>query len=295
MIDIATLIEQGVLNLWIFIPTAILLGALHGLEPGHSKTMMAAFIMAIKGTVRQAVLLGISATISHSVVVWLMALVGLYFLGGKFDATATEPYFQLFSGFIILFIAIWMLKRTYNSKTSFLGGGEHKHSHHNHDLGHSHEFGHKHHEAAYLDEHKNLENIKKMNIISPEYHDAHQMAHAREISSKFEGRTDVSNSQIIMFGLTGGLIPCPASITVLLLCLQLKKFSLGFLMVFCFSIGLALTLVFSGVVAALSLKAVNKKFSGFSRLAKKAPYFSGLIIAVLASYIILHSILNLIK
>ena len=47
-----------------------LLGALHGLEPGHSKTMMAAFIIAIRGTVRQAVLLGVSAAISHSAMVW---------------------------------------------------------------------------------------------------------------------------------------------------------------------------------------------------------------------------------
>ena len=41
---------------WLFIPSAVLLGALHGLEPGHSKTMMAAFIISIRGTVRQAAL-----------------------------------------------------------------------------------------------------------------------------------------------------------------------------------------------------------------------------------------------
>jgi hypothetical protein len=57
MTDFATLFQQG--NGWFFIPSAILLGALHGLEPGHSKTMMAAFIVAIKGTVKQAVMLGL--------------------------------------------------------------------------------------------------------------------------------------------------------------------------------------------------------------------------------------------
>jgi nickel/cobalt exporter len=55
MIDIAGLLQQGAGNIWLFIPSAILLGALHGLEPGHSKTMMAAFIVAIRGTVSQAV------------------------------------------------------------------------------------------------------------------------------------------------------------------------------------------------------------------------------------------------
>ena len=52
-------------NAWLYIPAAVLLGALHGLEPGHSKTIMAAFIVAIRGTVKQAVLLGLAATVSH--------------------------------------------------------------------------------------------------------------------------------------------------------------------------------------------------------------------------------------
>ena len=61
MTEFSTLLQQG--NAWLFIPSAILLGALHGLEPGHSKTMMAAFIVAVRGTVRQAVLLGLAAVV----------------------------------------------------------------------------------------------------------------------------------------------------------------------------------------------------------------------------------------
>ncbi|MFU7556938.1 nickel/cobalt efflux protein RcnA, partial [Pseudomonas paraeruginosa] len=85
-----------------------LLGALHGLEPGHSKTMMAAFIVAIRGTVKQAVLLGLAATISHTAVVWLVAMGGMY-LGQNLNAETTEPYFQLASAAIIITIALWML------------------------------------------------------------------------------------------------------------------------------------------------------------------------------------------
>lgn len=77
MTEFTTLLQQG--NAWLFIPSAILLGALHGLEPGHSKTMMAAFIVAVRGTVGQAVLLGLSATFSHTLVVWAIALAGMYF------------------------------------------------------------------------------------------------------------------------------------------------------------------------------------------------------------------------
>ena len=77
MTDFSQALQQGTAHAWLFIPTAILLGALHGLEPGHSKTMMAAFIVAIRGTVWQAVLLGLSAAFSHSLIIWALAAVAL--------------------------------------------------------------------------------------------------------------------------------------------------------------------------------------------------------------------------
>src|SRR3546814_18709356 len=66
MPSFAELLQQGTAHAWLFILSAILLGALHGLEPGHSKTMMAAYIVAIRGTVGKAGLLGLAATVSHT-------------------------------------------------------------------------------------------------------------------------------------------------------------------------------------------------------------------------------------
>ena len=94
----------------------------------------------------------------------------------------------------------------------------------------------------------------------------------------------MTTGQIVLFGLTGGLIPCPAAITVLLLCIQLKQISLGVLLVLCFSIGLALTMVTAGVVAALSVKHVASRWSGFSTLARRAPYASGALIILVGLY-----------
>ncbi|HEV3285933.1 MAG TPA: nickel/cobalt efflux protein RcnA, partial [Steroidobacteraceae bacterium] len=89
----------------------------------------------------------------------------------------------------------------------------------------------------------------------------------------------------VVFGLTGGLIPCPASITVLLLCLQLKKVALGAALVLCFSIGLAMTMVASGAVAALGVRHAARHFSGFGELARKAPYVSGTLILLVGLYV----------
>mgnify|MGYP000689104205 FL=1 len=110
MTEFTTLLQQG--NAWFFIPSAILLGALHGLEPGHSKTMMAAFIIAIKGTIKQAVMLGLAATISHTAVVWLIAFGGMV-ISKRFTAQSAEPWLQRISAVIIISTAFWMFWRTW--------------------------------------------------------------------------------------------------------------------------------------------------------------------------------------
>lgn len=366
MPDIISLIEQGSSNLFIFIPIAILLGALHGLEPGHSKTMMAAFIVAIRGTIKQAALLGFAATISHTMVVWIVVLSGMYFMNGKVDAEKTEPYFQMVSGILMVVIAAWMMRRNFKHHQIFKK--EHSHHHdesHLIDTGHGvvklriyeknqpprfrlffeshdiaprdikleikrpdgsaqkftfteqegffeskqdiaepHEFvarfslfhgDHAHNYDVEFVEHGHhhlAPELKTLDVVSPEYQDAHELAHANDIRSRFANK-NITTAQIVMFGLTGGLIPCPASITVLLLCLQLKKITLGALLVFCFSIGLALVLVASGIVAALSVKQVSKRWSGFSKFARSAPYLSGLLIATIGFYVAYRGIISI--
>jgi ABC-type nickel/cobalt efflux system permease component RcnA len=252
MIDFSSMLQQGSGSAWLFVPSAIALGALHGLEPGHSKTMMAAFIIAVRGTVAQAVLLGLSATVSHTAVVWALAFVGLYF-GQNSDVLASEPYYQLLSGALIIATAIWMAWRVHKANRQ----------HHAHDHGHEHHH-HDHHHAGAVD--------------------AHAQAHAEQIRHRFTGQ-QVTNGQIVMFGLTGGLIPCPASITVLLLCLQLKQFALGAALVLSFSVGLALTMVASGALAALSVRHASKAWGGFGAFAEKAPYLSSALMLVVGSYI----------
>ena len=260
----SSLLQQG--NAWLFVPSAILLGALHGLEPGHSKTMMAAFIVAIRGTLKQAVLLGLSATLSHTAVVWIIAMAGLWF-GRGWDADTSEPWFQLISGVLIVLIALWMAWRTWHESQPHYHHDDHHHHHDHHDHAHHHD-----HTSPLVEE---------------EWQDAHQRAHAQDINRRFNGK-EVTTGQIALFGLTGGLIPCPASITVLLICLQLKHFALGATLVFSFSIGLALTLVASGAIAALSLKHAAKRWPGFSAFSRKAPWISAALIAVVGIYMSIH-------
>ena len=114
MTSLTELLQPGQGYSWLYVPSAMLLGALHGLEPGHSKTMMAAFIVAIRGTIGQAVLLGAAAALSHTAIVWIIAALGMYF-GARFNTAAVEPVMQLVAAIAVLLIALWMLWRTWRN------------------------------------------------------------------------------------------------------------------------------------------------------------------------------------
>jgi nickel/cobalt exporter len=118
------------------------------------------------------------------------------------------------------------------------------------------------------------------NVMTAEYQDAHERGHAQELHARFTSQT-VTTKQIILFGLTGGLLPCPAAFAVLLVCLQIKQFALGFAVVLAFSVGLAVTLVAIGSAAALSMRAASRRFAGVSRLARRLPYASAGLMSVI--------------
>jgi nickel/cobalt exporter len=138
------------------------------------------------------------------------------------------------------------------------------------------------------------EEVRGLSIATSGYQDAHELAHANDIRRRFADR-NVTNWQIVIFGLTGGLIPCPAAITVLLLCLQLKEITLGAALVLCFSIGLAIVLVTVGAAAALSVRHAKTRFSWFSTVAQRAPYLSGSLIILVGLYVSYHGLTTLLK
>lgn len=383
MPPIAELIQQGTTNLWVFIPTAILLGALHGLEPGHSKTMMASFIIAVKGSVSQAALLGLCAAFSHSLIVWALAAIALKF-GNELIAEQAEPYLMLLSAVVVIGVSIWMFMRTRRdelaarahqharhggkiintgqgivelevfetgapprfrvhaydntmaakgfddhdtvsietlrpdgTKQTFelkvsdmylesvqeipephefeavvsMGHGDHIHrfevsfTEEDHDHSHTgHDHGHHHHHDVGDD----------LLGGNGSYQDAHERAHAEDIKRRFVGQK-VTTGQIAMFGLTGGLVPCPASVTILMICLHLKRFTLGAVMVASFSLGLAISLVSVGVIAAWGARQVGKRFGNgrFSDFARKMPYFSSGLMAFVAVLMGIQAVMQL--
>lgn len=256
---------EGGGNPLVLFAIAFVLGALHGLEPGHSKTMIAAFIVAVRGTVRQAVLLGVSAAVSHSIIVWVLAGVALWG-GNELIAETAEPYFMAVSGAIVLALAAWMFGRLQGERAAqptmalaHAHGPDHHHGHgHHHDHGHAHSHDHDPLLAGG---------------------DAHARAHAADLRRHLADRK-IGTGQTILFGLTGGLIPCAAAITVLLVCLHLDSLWLGFGLVSGFSLGLGVTLVGIGMAAAWGSAFITGRSALFDRWAGRLPYLSSLLIGL---------------
>lgn len=259
MPDIANIITQGAANPWLYLPFAVLLGALHALEPGHSKSMMAAFIVAVRGTKRQAVILGLCAAASHTVLIWLLAALGLW-LGDKMVIDKAEPWLILASGILILLLSVRIWR---------MNGHEHGHDHgccgHDHSHGHDHDHGE-----------------GKVKALG---------AKAKAKEATLTKRT--STWDIAWFGLTGGLLPCPSALAVLLVCLQMRAFTLGFAMVAGFSIGLASTLVAVGVVAAWGATHARRSWKGFDAWGERIPYISATMVALIGCVVTVRGLMAL--
>src|SRR4029450_3001706 len=113
MPDLSQIIQIGAAHAWFYLPAAVILGALHALEPGHAKSLMAAYIVSIKGTAGQAALLGVSAAVGHTIVVWILAVAGLL-LGNELIVEQAEPWLMFLSGVLIVMLAVrmfWSLRQ----------------------------------------------------------------------------------------------------------------------------------------------------------------------------------------
>lgn len=276
MPDIAQAIASGAGNPWLFLPLAVLLGALHALEPGHAKSVMAAFLIAVRGTPAQALLLGVSAAVGHTIVVWGLVLVGLR-LGNDLFEKQAYPWLVLLSGVLIVVLGVRLaltFRRSGVVVSPVTASGACNHSH---DHDHAHHHGHDH--PAH--DHPAHENASC----------GHTHMGEHEINARYAGR-QIKPWEVMWFGFTGGLLPCPSAIAVLLVALQMKAYALGVAMVAAFSVGLAATLVAVGLVAVWGARRLSG-VSAFSRWSRSLPLLSFAVVMIMGIAVIVHGVLLL--
>ncbi len=205
---------QGSLGPWVLLSAALIaagLGALHALEPGHGKTIVAAYLVGSRGTARHAVLLGFVVTAAHTAGVYLLGVLTLY-ASRYIVPEQLYPWLGAVSGLTVTGLGIFMFLRHLTGQT-----GEH-----------SHASGEKH--SHWLT--SMFKQSGNTNVVSSEVHPS---------------AAPISLRQLCALGVTGGIVPCPAALVVLLSAFSLHRIGFGLFLITAFSLGLALVLVAVGL------------------------------------------------
>src|SRR4029077_20464898 len=197
------------------IAVAFGLGAAHALSPGHGKTIVAAYLVGSRGTFKHAIFLGGMVTFTHTVSVFFLGFTTL-FLSQYVLPEKIYPVLGAISGLSIVWIGAMML---YKRAMRLRGQSHEGHSHqHDHEHGHSH---------LHLHDHAHD-------------HGPHGHSHVPD--------GDVTLGSLIALGASGGLVPCPSALVLLLSSVALGRVGLGMILLVSFSASLAVVLMSIGVL-----------------------------------------------
>lgn len=94
---------------FLYLLTALLFGMLHALEPGHGKSLVATFVLSIKGSsTKDAFLIGLLASVTHTASVYLIGYLGLKVLE-FISPIDKEIFISLIATIVIFLIGLWLM------------------------------------------------------------------------------------------------------------------------------------------------------------------------------------------
>lgn len=213
---------------WLLLGMAVAfgLGAAHALTPGHGKTIVAAYLVGSRGTMKHAAFLGAMVTFTHTISVFLLGL-GTLWLSRYVVPEKIIPVLGAISGLSIVVIGASLF---YKRLRKLRPAASHAHHHHHHDHDHAHSHDHHHdHDRPHSHNH-------------PHTHDHGPHAH----SHVPEG--EITLGSLIALGASGGLVPCPSALVLLLSSIALGHVGVGLILLAAFSLGLAGVLMGIGMM-----------------------------------------------
>jgi ABC-type nickel/cobalt efflux system permease component RcnA len=145
----AGLLEKDGGVLLLLLAAAFGWGALHALSPGHGKSMVAAYLVGTRGSVRDAVALGATVTVAHTAGVIALGLVALL-LSAWILPEDLYPWLNLVAGLLVVGVGIRVLRMRLRGAPEGHSHG-HGHHHHHHDHAHDHALTHTHDHAPRSD------------------------------------------------------------------------------------------------------------------------------------------------
>lgn len=244
-------------------------GAAHAFSPGHGKTIVGAYLVGSRGTVRHALFLGLTTTITHTAGVFALGFVTLF--AAQFILPETlYPWLSMLSGVLVVVIGAVMIKERLQN---FITGQAHHHGHHHHhDHSHAdHDHGHDHHQHDHGHDHG---------------HDHHH-----HLPPGVDG-APITWRGLLALGISGGLLPCPSALVLMLGAISLQRVGFGLALIVMFSLGLASVLTAIGVVLVYAGK-FFQRIPESGLLFRFVPVASALFITVVGIGITVQALMNI--
>jgi len=253
---------------------AAALGALHAFSPGHGKTVVGAYLVGSRGTAKHAAFLGLTVTVTHTAGVFALGLVTL-FASQYIVPERLFPILGVVSGGIVLVMGLSLFA---SRLLVALGLRSHDHGHthgdeeahqHAHDAAHSQTHGHTHGDTHDGD---------------PTVPHSHGGGRAHTHLPPGTDGSRVTWRSLLALGISGGLLPCPSALVVLLSAISLHRVGYGMLLVVAFSVGLAATLTAIGLAFVYAGRFIlNRAGERINGLARVVPVASALVVACLGA------------
>ena len=238
---------------------AVVLGGFHAMSPGHGKTIVAAYLIGSRGTAKHAAFLGLTVTITHTAGVFALGLITL-FAAQYVVPERLYPILSFISGAIVVLIGLSLFIRRLGAA---LGFAPHEH-------GHAHQHG----QATHEHEHAGASSFTHSHGGSTHTH----------IPPGADG-TPVTWRNLLALGVSGGLLPCPSALVVLLSAISLHRVGYGLLLVVAFSFGLASVLTGIGLLFVYARRWVERPLQQAGALVRVLPVVSAFVIACAGLFI----------
>lgn len=264
---------------------ACALGALHAFSPGHGKTVVGAYLVGSRGTAKHAAFLGLTVTVTHTLGVFALGLVTLF--ASQYIVPETLlPILSFVSGAIVVTIGLSLftsrLRGAFKRPAHAHSHASHSHTsashtHTGHDAAHEHTGGHSHtHDGDGALTHS---------------HDG-ALTHSHDGGSEHShlppgaDGSPVTWRSLLALGISGGLLPCPSALVVLLSAISLQRVGYGMFLVVAFSIGLAATLTAIGLMFVYAGRWMKRPAGALGdRLVRVLPIGSAFVIACVGAVI----------
>jgi ABC-type nickel/cobalt efflux system permease component RcnA len=271
-------------------------GAMHAMTPGHGKTIVGAYLVGSRGTIKHALYLGLTTTITHTLGVFALGLVTL-FAAQYIVPEKLFPWITMLSGVFVVGIGFNLFLERFKSSVPGAWFAKSKSARlhlqpaypasleriHVESQNHTHPHGlvfasnheHKHGHSHYTHDHQH----------------GHDQSHEHADHSHLPPET-ITWRNLLALGISGGLLPCPSALVVLLGAIALNKIGFGLILVLAFSLGLAGALTAIGMLFIYAGK-FFQRFPSSGKVIGFLPVLSALFVSFIGIGIMVKAMMEI--